>query len=256
MVASSIIGAFGNLASTGLQAAWNASSNKRAYHYQRNLMHLQNELNRSNQEWQFANAPSLARQGFEAAGYNPILALSNLNSSPSNASLGGVTQAGSIESDLGGSATNAYRAYKLERERNTAEVNATNASASLAREQAKTEDFRRQMLQSQTFLNNIDHSLKTKELSWYDKRQLQELRSMYINSQANMLGAQASMNQAHSARMIAQSSSEYQRSQRDLNTLEYHIKSPKAWNRVNHSSWYNNGFEDARRILSTVRGGD
>lgn len=210
----------GSIASAGLGFL----SSAQQYNYTKKLMNLQNDLQKEFYKWSYSKSPSLQRAGLESAGYNPILAVQNGVSNASfNQGLGTVGQ-----SDLAGAATNAYQAFQLARKKNNAEVNATNASASLATEQAKTEEFRRQMMSSQTFLNNINTELGKKSLSWYDRRQLQELKSMYINSQANMLGARAAMNQAHSAKMSAQASSDYHNSLRDLNILEQKIKSPKA----------------------------
>lgn len=251
---SAIFGALGNLASTGIQGAFGATNSKRAYHFQRNLINLQNDLNRQNQIWTYANGPSQARAGFESAGYNPILALGNLSNSSPQVGTGSASMAPTPDSDLTGSASNAYQAFKLAREKNNAEVNATNASASLASEQAKTESFRRDLMTSENLLNNINYELKSKELSWYDRRSLQELKSMAIGSQAQMLGARAQMSQAHTAKMVGQASSDYNRSLRDLNTLEYHIKSPRARATVNRPEFVNNGFEHWNYLSRSILG--
>lgn len=186
-------GLVGGLFGSGMSALGSMLS----YSQQKSLMGHQNELQKDFSSWSLKNSASLQRQGLESAGYNPILAV---NSGISNASgsmgLGSVSQP-----DLAGSSTNAYQAFQLARKKNEAEVNATNASASLSTEQAKTEEFKRQMMSSQTFLNNINTELGKKNLSWYDRRQLQELKSMYINSQANMLGARAAMSNAHTAKL-------------------------------------------------------
>lgn len=230
--ASTIAGLFG-IGNSFLNNAFAQSNSKRQYHFQRNLMNLQNELNRQNQIWTYQNGPSMTRAGLEAAGYNPIMALSNLSNASPQAGLGASSMAGPPSDALGG-ATNAYQAFKLAREKNNAEVNATNASASLASEQAKTEEFKRRQLESQTFLNNIDHQLRSKDLSWYDRKSLMQVKTGYINAEANALQARSAESQAHSAKMAATASSDYQRSLRDLNTLEYKIRSPRAWHAVDN----------------------
>lgn len=201
-VIAALIGGGSSLTQSGMNFGFNAAATKRQYHWQRDLMNLQNELQKDYATWNLQNSASLTRQGLESAGYNPILAVSNgLSNASGSIGLGSASTGTAQAGDLASGITNAYQAFKLAREKNTAEVNATNASASLAQEQAKTEEFKRRQMESQTFLNNIDHQLKSKELSWYDKQSLMNIRTGYINAQANQLSAQASASNAHTAKM-------------------------------------------------------
>lgn len=252
---SGLFGGVGDVASTLISAGFGAMNSKRQYHWTRNLMNLQNELQRDNNIWSMQNAPQLTRQGLEAAGYNPILAISSGFGNSSNASGLGSAPAGNMpESNIGGSSSNAYQAFKLAREKNTAEVNATNASASLASEQAKTEEFKRMQLQSQTFLNNIDHQLRSKDLSWYDRRALMDVKTGYINAQANALSSRASMSHAYTAKMVGESNRDYNNSMRDLNVLNYHIKSPKAWASLERPRFINSGFSNWNYAVKSISG--
>lgn len=61
-----------SLAGNTITSAINSS---RAWKYTRQAMLLQDELNRKNYQWTGENGPSIARKGYEQAGYNPLLAL-------------------------------------------------------------------------------------------------------------------------------------------------------------------------------------
>ena len=220
-ISSGVFGALGNIASTAISSAFGAANSKRSYHYQRNLMNLQNELNRQNQIWTWQHGPSMSRAGFEAAGYNPILALGNLSNASPQSGLGSAVQGNQPDSDISGAASNAYQAFKLAKEKNNAEVNATNASASLATEQAKTEEFRRRQIESQTLLNSIDHQLRSKDLNWYDRKSLMQVKTGYVQAEASRLASQAAMSQANSASMTARANSQYTDLQKYLKSVEY-----------------------------------
>lgn len=171
------------------------------YNYSKRLQENQYSLNIKG----LKESPTAQRQGLEIAGYNPILAVNS--SGMSNATAG----AGASVSDNGlgsnyASISNARRLQKQEQSKLTADTknaiagaNSQNASASLAQEQAKTEQYRQKEMESQTFLNNVNTELARKDLSWRDKQYLMQIKTGYLNAQANHIASESAQLNAHTA---------------------------------------------------------
>lgn len=185
----------------------NAGSNAfNAYHQFLNQKKLQKYAYNLTQQG-YRETPSAQRVGLENAGYNPILAVSNGVSFGGNFTPGSAAVAtGNPADDIDGNIQNAYRLAKLEKPKNKAEIdnikagtNSANASASLAQEQAKTEQYRQKEMESQTFLNNVNTELARKDLSWRDKEYLMRIKTGYLNAQANHIASESAQLNAHTA---------------------------------------------------------
>lgn len=174
-VLSAGIGAFGSLISGVASGVIAGNGQYRAYQYNRKLQQQQYDL----QQQGYREGPTNARQGLESAGYNPILAVN----SGYGSGFAGVGNAGGIGAtsgdmpDLGSSASNAYRAFKLETQgmkNQTAQTEATveqaNAQAELNKEQALTEQSKRVQMDFQNAMLDVEKHLKEKELSWADRK--------------------------------------------------------------------------------------
>lgn len=171
------------------------------YGFARALQNHQYDLNLRG----LKESPSAQRQGLERAGYNPIMAINS--SGMSNASTG--VTAGVSDNGAGAnyaSISNARRLQKEEQAKLSADTqnaiagaNAQNASASLSEEQAKTEQYRQKEMESQTFLNNINTELGKKDLSWKDKMYLMQVKTGYLNAQANHIASESAQLNAHTA---------------------------------------------------------
>lgn len=172
-------------------------------------------------------SPSAQRQGLERAGYNPILAINS--SGMSNATASGT--AGLSDNGAGAnyaSISNARRLQKEEQAKLSADTqnaiagaNAQNASAGLAQEQAKTEQYRQKEMESQTFLNNVNTELGKKDLSWRDKQYLMQIKTGYLNAQANHIASEAAQLNAHTAQAdyrLRKGITDYENVQRNIYT--------------------------------------
>lgn len=195
--------------SSAMTSAMNWAMSREAmntqYENQRKLNIQSNELSKDYTQWLNTNAYSQQRTGLENAGYNPMLAV---GASPmsGNISGGSAGLSSAQASDLSGSVTNAYRAFRLERDKTGAEVNqlkasekATNASVSLIDEQAKTEQYRQKQMEADTALSNINKMLADKQVKWYDKEALMRIKTGYLNATANHLASEAQQLNAHTA---------------------------------------------------------
>lgn len=124
----------------------------------------------------YRESPANQRAGLEAAGYNPILAASN-GVSYGSFSGGSASMASNPGSSIDESITNAYRAFKLEREKNKADIqnlvsasNSNNAQANLANEQALTESYRRAQIDFQNAMYDVLTHLHQKDLDYYERK--------------------------------------------------------------------------------------
>lgn len=108
----------GALAAGGLGIAGSNASSKKQYEYQRRLQEQAAALNyHYNSEWA-KNSPTFTRQGYESAGYNPMLAVQN---GPSNAS--SYTSTGQAQNvDYNSGISNAIDLYRLKNETQQSEA--------------------------------------------------------------------------------------------------------------------------------------
>lgn len=169
MVLGATIGALGNIVG-GL--ASNALSSFQA----EQLAAYQAALNYKYAKKSALNMPSYNRQGYEKAGYNPMLALGNIGSANS----GWTSATGLTTPDMSGIGSSAIsNALSLKQQDNQnritdSQVDNYNADSILKQNQALTELY--------TQLEKINHAdlmqaqklLTDKDVSWYDKKQARE----------------------------------------------------------------------------------
>lgn len=214
--------------------SWMASqgASKRSYKYQKKLMDDAYKL----QQQGFNENPLLVRQGLEKAGYNPIMGQGSTNAF---SSVSGVPSSQTF--DAGANVTNAFNA-RTQRRLATAQVDSTNAQASLFDEQAKTEQAKRTQMDFQNAMLDVEKHLKQKDLDTYDRRFYSQLyeqmqraenyramtsvvgynaESQRIASNAQMVGSQARQSDAVTNRYLAK----YGTPQRSILTL---LNKPKT----------------------------
>lgn len=188
-----LFGGLSSIASNAMQWAYSKEAAKLQYKNQRKLNEQAYNLTQQGHRESMSNL----RIGLENAGYNPMLAV---NASPNNTFSGGSASMPNVPiSNIGDGAVNAYKAFNLESQKIKADTNATNASASLLSEQKKTETYKQKQIEADTALKYVDKLLGDKQLSWYDKKQLMEIKTGYMNAQANHLASEAAQLNAHTA---------------------------------------------------------
>ena len=212
---------FGSGASALIASSGSKGSQARAYNYQRMLQQQQYDLQQQGLREGYTNA----RQGLEKAGMNPILAATSGYTYPS-VSMGGVGTDSPNIPDFGNTMSNAYQTFKLNKQsvnnqtlQTLTQSDLSNAQAGLAREQAVTEQTKRNNIEVNTQLQNVEKQLKQKDLSWYDRRQLVELKSMLQNAQANSASAAASQVNAKANLQNAQTNSAQFKNTMEANRL-------------------------------------
>lgn len=186
--------------------SWLASqgSSKKSYAYQKKLMEDAYNL----QQKGFQDNPLLVRKGLENAGYNPITGVGSTNAF---SSVSGVPSSQSF--DAGSNITNAFNA-RTQRRLATAQVDSTNAQASLFDEQAKTEQAKRTQMDFQNAMLDVEKHLKQKDLDTYDRRFYAQLyeqmqRAENYRAMANVQGYNAETQRiASNAQMLQAQTSE------------------------------------------------
>lgn len=98
-------------------------------HVNRDLMSHQDTLNKANYHYQMTQGPSLYRQGLEAAGYNPLLALGNLPSGSMGAVSGSSVSAPQVHSSAMSNYTALKQSRILDSEASIAKSEAASAKA-------------------------------------------------------------------------------------------------------------------------------
>lgn len=151
------------------------------YEYQR-LLNLQAyELTQQG----YRESPLNQRIGYESAGINPILAMSNGATFGSYSGGSAGMAHGSSNADIGNMITNAYKAFQLERNKTNAEIlgiNAgiknVNADTALKAEQTMTERARQTQIDVQNAKTRLETDLTQKDLDYYDRRVKAQLLEM------------------------------------------------------------------------------
>lgn len=188
----------------GIDFAYGAANAYQQYNYNSSLMDKQNDLNKDYSAWNYSNAMSLQRAGLEKAGYNPLLAVNNgVNYSSGSTGLGSVNMADS-HSDFNANLV-AKRQTSVQERVGNSQVNANNASALKATEEAKTQESVRANNEAQTALTNINTELTKKNLSWVDRLNLNQIKTNLMNATANQANAAASKINAGASVTNAQS---------------------------------------------------
>lgn len=156
------------------------------YSYDKRLMNEQRKQNQRVEKWSALNLPSLKRQGYESAGYNPLLAYSSNFGSAQGVSIPNFT------SKLGSSSVkNMMEANtgreEMENNKTYQEAVVKNQKAEVKNKEAQTKVLEAQA--EETRLNNKEHRELT---SWRDKADV-VLRALqtklnYIGSSAGQTG--------------------------------------------------------------------
>lgn len=161
----------------------------------------------------YRESPLNQRIGYESAGVNPILAMSNGASFGSYSGGNAGMAHGSSSSEIGSMITNAYKTFQLERNKTNAEIlgiNAgiknTNADTALKAEQTMTERARQTQMDFQNAMYDVQTHLARKDLSVYDKRFYTEMYDMMQRAENNRAYAAVADYNAETARIAAEAS--------------------------------------------------
>lgn len=164
---------------------------------QKRLMKYQAKLNYKYSQKDLLSKYINGRRGLESAGYNPMLALSGINSNSNWASQASVSDIGAGTSFNSGVA-NALTQQQVEQQGalNESTIDNNNADSLLKEQQAFTEQNRQLLIDAQTQLTQSEKVLNDKNASWYDrreamnlKRQAQEVKTMATQSELNVATA-------------------------------------------------------------------
>lgn len=132
MVISAGIMAAGALASGALGVAGNAASTKKQYEYQRRLQAQAAQLNYNyNRQWA-QNSPTFTREGLEAGGYNPMLAVQNGTSNATSWTSPGQSQSVNYGDSIQAGFSNVLDFQKLRNETAQSQAVAQNLNADTA----------------------------------------------------------------------------------------------------------------------------
>lgn len=148
------------------------------FEYQKLLNQQQYDLTQQG----YRESPLNQRIGYESAGINPILAMSNGATFGSYSGGSAGMPHGSSSAEIGNMITNAYKAFQLERNKTNAEIlgiNAgiknTNADTALKAEQTMTERSKQIQMDFQNAMMDVQTHLARKDLNSYDRRFYQEM---------------------------------------------------------------------------------
>lgn len=203
-MAGSLWGTLGLLAGTyagkvGLDLGSNVIasnvSSRKQYKYAARLAELQYRL----QQQSLQESPTNQRLGLTKAGYNAMLPY--MSGSMTNApSVGLASATGAPVNGVGGSLGDVASAFKLKDEIANIKANtsATNATAELSREQAQTEQSKRDLMQIEQLGKEIDNQIKRKDLDIYDRRwyleqkeRINTIRKLYMDADSSRIAANA-----------------------------------------------------------------
>ena len=199
-VLSSIISGGSSLATSGIGLIAANASSRRQYKYQSKLQAQAARLNYDYSLKSAENMPSSTRKGLESAGYNPMLAVQNATSG-SNSSWTSSGQASAPDYLAGLS-----NAFELQRVKN--ETAQTDSNIKLQSEQSKTEQSKRQNLEFQNAMLDVEKHLKQKDLDTYDQRFYAEMYNMMQQSEKLRQEASVIGYNAESYRIIANAQQE------------------------------------------------
>lgn len=194
----------GSALSAGIGALSANASSKKQFKYQSALQSQAAKLNYDYSLKSAKNMPSATREGLEAGGYNPMLAVQNATSGANSS----WTSAGqSTAPDYLGGLSNAFELQRVKNE--TAQ---TESTVGLQSEQSKTEQSKRTNLEFQNAMLDVEKHLKQKDLDTYDRRFYSELyeqmqRAENYRAQANVQSynaesARISANAQHEANVV------------------------------------------------------
>lgn len=117
----------------------------------------------------------------KAAGLNPILSATGGNGAATPAGgMGNVGLADNTAAQVQLQANKQNMALGLIN--SAINAAATSANNALQREKAITEGTNRELMQSQSFLNNMSSMIKSKEFKWFDKKQQAEIKGIFAKA--------------------------------------------------------------------------
>lgn len=192
----------GSLLSSGgsILGLFGSNSAKKSFEYSKALQQHQYELERQSRQTAFQDT----RYSLEQAGYNPLLATGQQASSLPVGNTMSVQDDRTENLNNAISAISALSSVKL----NNSQTKANSAGASLALEQAKTEQAKRVQMDFQNAMLDVEKHLKQKDLDTYDRRfyaniyeQMQRAENYKAQSAIGMMNAQTNARNAQTAYM-------------------------------------------------------
>lgn len=169
----------------------------------------------------YRESPLNQRIGYENAGVNPILAMSNGASFGSYSGGSASAPQDSTTSEIGSMLTNAYKTLALERSKNKAEIlgiNAgiknTNADTALKAEQVMTERSKQIQMNFQNSMYDVQTHLAQKDLDSYDRRLYSNLYEQFQRAENYRALTSVADYNAETARMNAEANA-YESSYRE-----------------------------------------
>lgn len=210
-VLSSIISGGSSLASSGIGLLAANASTKKQYKYQSRLQAQAARLNYDYSIKSAENMPSATRRGLESGGYNPMLAVQNATSGANSS----WTSTGQVSApDYLSGLSNAFELQRVKNE--TAQ---TGSNIKLQSEQSITEQAKRQNLEFQNAMLDVEKHLKDKDLETYDQRFYTEMYNMMQQSEKLRQEASVIGYNAESYRIIANAAKEANINQSDYNDI-------------------------------------
>lgn len=175
---------------------------KLQYNYQRLLQQQQYDLTQRG----YRESPANQRIGLEAAGYNPLLAVTNgvqygSYSSGQSSAVSDAAEQTNASSNRFNSAINAMSAI--------AGLKATNASAEKMSQEAQTEVYKRENLWQDSMLKRSMEVLNNEEAPWIAKKAAAQIANMYMTGQAAVTGANAQTIAANAQQLNAETNAEW-----------------------------------------------
>lgn len=209
-----------------------AATAARQYNYQRALNQQAYDLTQQG----YREGPSNQRKGLEAAGYNPILAISN---GLSNAQFsGGSAGMGTNDtvSSRGSMISNALKYAMSERDLLASQTRATNAGRELTLEQAETERRKQENFQFQNAMLDVQKHLYDKDLSNYERKMYMDLYEKFQRAENYRSEAYLMKYNATTGRMTAQAN--------HLNALgNYYYNTHRALGKTESKSYSANALK-------------
>lgn len=204
-IGSSAFGALGSFFGRSKDDASTLSAQQ--YYYQKLLNQQAYDLTQQG----YRESPLNQRIGYESAGINPILAMSNGASFGSFSGGSAGMPHGSSSAEMGSMITNAYKAFQLERNKTNAEIlgiNAgiknTNADTALKAEQTMTERSKQIQMDFQNAMMDVQTHLAREDLNTYQKRFYSNLYEQFQRAENYRANASLAEYNAETFRMNAE----------------------------------------------------
>lgn len=233
MVLAASIGALGSIGGA-------LASNALSSHQMEEMARLQASLNYKYWKKQQSNQPSLARAGLEKAGYNPMLALSNVGAGAGSSNWSAL--ANPTTPDLSGIGNNVVsNALAVKQQSNQdkitkSQVGLNNANSVLSQNRALTETYTQLEKMAHTDLMKADKVLRDKQSTyqekvnaWYDKRVTAELERMQIQNKVDLMNAFSGQVQANASMVNANANSQDVRNRYDLGKNTVTTSDSESW---------------------------